>query len=70
MAEAPDDNIDDGPFKPWERKAIRRIINNQARVDWFWASARRWAFWGAACTGAAWSVYEHVIEKFFWIKKP
>lgn len=71
MALTPDDeNIDSGPFKDWERRAIRRIIRNQERVDWAWSSARRWAFWITSMAAAFYAFYENVIEKFIWTKKP
>lgn len=50
-----DDDISGRPLTIVERKALRRIIENEERVQWFWGSVRVWAGWisGAIIAAAA-----------------
>lgn len=36
---------------PAERAAIRKLLESQERVVWFWATVRVWAVWIAAVVG-------------------
>lgn len=58
----PDDEIDGGELKEWERKAIRKIVRDQARMDWLWATLRIWSRWAAASIVGAYAVYEVVLK--------
>jgi hypothetical protein len=65
MADDKDDGIDGTmPLTPSERMAIRRIIRNQARVDWLMSLLRIWASWASATIIGAYATYE-AITKFF-----
>jgi len=45
------DDIPDNEFSPSERHEIRRILQQQQRVQWLWATARIWATWTAVVVG-------------------
>lgn len=49
---------EDRQFTPAERKAIRKMLENDARVSWLWASARVWAGWISAFTVGAFAIHQ------------
>jgi hypothetical protein len=59
-----DDDISGGEFSEGERQAIRRIIRDQERMEWFWATLRIWAGWISAAVIGTYAMYE-VSIKFF-----
>ena len=48
------EDFDKGPLTDLENRKIRKILRDQERMEWFWASARIWIGWVLA--GAA-SIY-------------
>jgi len=60
----PEDDIDGGELTEAERKAIRRIVRDQARMDWLWATLRIWAKWASATILGAYALYE-IFLRFF-----
>jgi hypothetical protein len=64
------DDDDDRQFTPAERKAIRKMIEQDERVAWLWSSARVWAGWvsagiitGFALLKAAQEWFPHFFKK-------
>lgn len=53
-----EDEISGRPLTIVERRAIRRIIENEGRIQWFWGSVRVWAGWISGAIIAAWAVVE------------
>ena len=46
------------PLTIAERRAIRRIIENEQRIQWFWGSVRVWAAWISGAIIGAWALIE------------
>ena len=42
------EDFDRGPLSELENRKIRKILRDQERMEWFWASARIWIGWIAA----------------------
>lgn len=57
-----DDDIDGSELKEWERKAIRKIVRDQARMDWLWATLRIWGGWISAGIVGAYGLYEIALR--------
>lgn len=49
---------DEKPLSAEERKALRRLIENEERLQWFWGSVRVWAGWISAAIIGAWALIE------------
>jgi len=63
MSEAkPDDDFPGTPFTEKETQLLRRMLRDQQRMDWLWASLRVWAGWGAAVSAAVYAGYEPVLR--------
>jgi F0F1-type ATP synthase delta subunit len=41
-----------------ERRKLRKLIENEERVQWFWASVRVWASWISGAIIGAWALVE------------
>lgn len=56
----PEDYDDDEarPLTAEERRVLRRMIEDDARVRWFWSSFRIWVGWISAAIVGAWSMVE------------
>lgn len=52
------DDDEDRQFTPSERKAIRKMLENEERIAWLWSSARVWAGWGSAFVIGAYAVHQ------------
>lgn len=57
------DEFEPGPLSDAEIKRLRRILQNDDRMRWFWVSARLWAGWIAGSLAAVWASYT-AIRKF------
>lgn len=53
-----DNEISGRPLTVAERRAIRKLIENESRIQWFWGSVRVWAGWVSAAIIAGWSLVE------------
>jgi hypothetical protein len=60
-----EDDIDGDEFSELERKALRRIMLNQKRMEWLWASLRIWVGWISAAIIGAYATYEAIVNFFF-----
>ena len=60
-----DDDIDGGEFTEKERKRIRRIVRDQQRMDWMWATLRIWTGWLSAAIIGAYAPYEALVKFIF-----
>lgn len=54
------DEFDPDPLTELENKKIRKIIRDQERMEWFWASARIWVGWLAAGGAALYASKEYI----------
>ena len=59
-----DDELLGRPLTKAERKIIRKMIENEERVQWFWGSVRVWAGWISAAIIGAWAVVE-ILSKIW-----
>jgi len=59
-----DDDIEGGEFTEKERKAVRKIVRDQARMDWLWGTLRIWAGWVSGGIVGAYAIYE-IFLRFF-----
>lgn len=53
------------PLSPLENQKARKIIRDQERMDWLWASARIWVGWGTAGVAgiyAGWDIIVRVVK--------
>ena len=57
------DDFSDAPLTPIENQKARKIIHDQERMDWLWASLRIWTGWVTGGIVGAYALYE-VILKF------
>ncbi len=48
-----DPSLPVGPLTPLEIAEFRSMLQQSARVKWFWGSVRVWAAWIGACGAAA-----------------
>lgn len=58
------DDFSDAPLSPRENQKFRKIIQDQERMDWFWASLRIWGGWGVAIVGSMYAAKEYVVKVF------
>lgn len=54
------------PLTIAERKMLRRMIENESRIQWFWGSVRVWAGWISGAIIGAWALVE--IGRKIWTK--
>ena len=50
------------PLEEREIRTIRRIIRDQERMDWLWATLRIWAGWGVAIAVALYGAWEVLVR--------
>lgn len=60
----PLDDFSDAPLSPRENQQARKIIRDQERMDWFWASIRIWGGWGVAIVGAGYATKDYIAKVF------
>lgn len=53
-----DDDDEGRAFTPAERRALRKMMENEERAAWFWHSARLWAGYCSAAVIGAYAVYQ------------
>ena len=58
----PLDEFSGDDLTPAERKAVRKIMRDQARMDWAWATMRIWVGWVAGSIIGTYAVYEVVLK--------
>lgn len=56
--------IDGRPLSAAERKAIRILIEREARIQWFWGTIRVWVGWMSAVIIGGWAIFE-IARKIF-----
>jgi hypothetical protein len=57
-----DEETSGRPLTIAERRALRRIIENEERIQWFWGSVRVWAGWISGAIIGGWALVE-IISK-------
>lgn len=62
MAKDPLEEFSAEPLTGIENKKARKIIQDQERMDWLWASARIWAGWLAAGTTAFFAAKDYIVK--------
>lgn len=53
-------DISGEPLTPAENKKLRRMIRDEERMIWLWATIRVWLGWGTAVAAAAYAAYEPI----------
>lgn len=53
-----EEEISGRPLTIAERRAIRKMIENEERIQWFWGSVRVWAGWISGAIIGAWALVE------------
>jgi hypothetical protein len=56
-------------FTEEERQFLRRMMEEEKRVAWFWATVRRWAFWTATTVAAVVTFRDNLKALFLWFIK-
>ena len=56
------DDFSDEPLTGKENQKTRKIIRDQERMDWLWASARVWAGWAAAASTASFAAKDYIVK--------
>lgn len=55
-------NFSGAPLTELENKKLRKIVQDQERMDWLWASARIWVGYGAAGVAAVYAGWDIIIR--------
>jgi hypothetical protein len=63
----PLDEFSDAPLTGLENQKARKIIRDQERMDWLWASGRIWAGYIAGMIAGVWAGWEHIRTFFKWL---
>jgi len=58
------DDFDRSPLSDQEVAKLRRILRDDDRARWFWASARIWLGWIIAAPAALYAAYAAVMRFF------
>lgn len=56
------------PFTEEERKRIRKMMEQDSHVAWFWATMRKWAGWTFVAVAALVTFRENVKALIQWLK--
>lgn len=57
------------PFTEEERKFLRKMMQEEMHVAWFWATIRRWAFWMATIVAGIVAFRENIKAMWLWFVK-
>ncbi len=52
------DSDDLRPFSREERRKIRRLLESEERIKWFWGTIRVWATWISGTIMATYGLFE------------
>ena len=58
----PLDEFSGEPLTELENKKARKIIRDQERMDWLWATFRIWGSWGAAGITAIYASWDVIVR--------
>lgn len=53
---------DDRDFTAADRRRLRRMMEREERVEWFWGSLRVWAGWVGGVATAVFAIYQAIKE--------
>jgi hypothetical protein len=56
-------------FTAEERQFLRRMMEEERHVAWFWASVRRWAFWTAGAVAGIITFRENIKAFIIWFSR-
>lgn len=56
-------------FTEEERRFLRRMMEEERHVVWFWATIRRWAFWTVTIVAGIVTFRENIKAMFLWFIK-
>lgn len=56
-------------FTEEERKILRKMIDTEKHLTWFWATIRCWAFWTAIVVAGIVTFRENMKAIFLWFVK-
>jgi hypothetical protein len=63
----PLDEFSTEPLTPRENQKARKIIRDQERMDWLWATGRIWAGYVGGGIGALWLGWDRLKLFFKWL---
>lgn len=63
----PLDEFSGEPLTPLENQKARKIIRDQERMDWLWASGRIWVAYIGSTIAGVWAGWEHIRSFFKWM---
>lgn len=61
--EYPESNLFEPELTDVEKRALRSILKNEDRVQWFWGSVRVWSLWIGAVVGGL-TVGSEALKRF------
>jgi len=61
MSKDPLDDFSPEPLTARENQKARKIIRDQERMDWLWASLRIWGGWMATATAAMYAAKDYIL---------
>lgn len=64
--EMDEDDISGRPLTIAERRSLRRMIESEERIQWFWGSVRVWGAWISGAIIGTWALVE--IGRKIWTK--
>lgn len=57
------------PLTEEERRFVRKMIEQEKHVAWFWATLRQWAFWTATVVAGIVAFRENLKSIIWWLFK-
>jgi hypothetical protein len=55
------ENFSGEPLTPEENKKARKIIQDQERMTWLWATLRVWSAYLAGALAAIYAAWDHIL---------
>lgn len=62
MTEEKADEFTGAPLTEQEIRLIRRVVRDQQRMDWLWATLRVWVGWAVAISTAVYAAYDPILR--------
>lgn len=57
-----DETLPTGELSDTEVQMIRKMIRDEYRMRWFWATVRVWVGWGVGTVTVLWASQEYIIK--------
>ena len=59
-----DETLPTGQLSESEVQMIRKMIRDEYRMRWFWATVRVWVSWGVGTVTVLWASQEYIVKIF------